>query len=54
MKTVLRIVILKRDGCRDVIHTSYVTSDIESFRKCIKYSNSEIENVFFVYEETIE
>lgn len=54
MKTILSIITVSKKGGRQVMHTSYSTSDINAFRKQILNSNPELEKVFFVFEEAVE
>lgn len=51
MKTILSILTVSRTGCRKVMHTSYVTSDLNAFRTEILERNPDLERVFFTYEE---
>lgn len=51
IKTILSILTVSRTGCRKVMHTSYVTSDLNAFRTEILERNPDLERVFFTYEE---
>lgn len=51
MKTILSILTVSKSGCRKVLHTSYVTSDLNTYRAEILERNPDLERVFFMYEE---
>lgn len=51
MKTILSILTVSKNGCRKVLHSSYVTSDLNAYRAEILERNPDLERVFFTYEE---
>lgn len=51
MKMILSILTVSKSGCRKVLHTSYVTSDLNAYRAEILERNPDLERVFFTYEE---
>lgn len=54
MKTILTIITVSKDGLRRNMKTSFATSDLEAYRKEILSMNSDLQKVFFVYEEKVE
>lgn len=54
MKTILTIITVSKDVHRRNMNTSFMTSNLDSYRKEILERNPEIQKVFFIYEEKVE
>ena len=54
LKTILTIITVSKDGHRRNMNTSFMTSNLDSYRKEILESNPGIQKVFFIYEEKVE
>jgi len=54
MKTILTIITVSKNRHRRNMNTSFMTSNLDSYRKEILERNPEIQKVFFIYEEKVE